>query len=74
MPEDLNIRNNISQLVVKALNRYEKIKDAAAALGISTRNLLRYRNEFDIKRIGAGEYYFQSKPIRIGERQNKKTA
>lgn len=47
MAEDLNIRNNIRILVLKALNKFEH-GQAAAALGTSKRTLSRLKREFSV--------------------------
>jgi transposase-like protein len=72
--EDLNIRNNTRLLVLKALNKYELVRDAAAALGISKRQLSRWIKEFEIKRGGRRDFYFKPKVFRIVKIQQKQTA
>jgi hypothetical protein len=58
--EILNIEHNVKQLVLKALNKFNNMYDAAAALRINTRTLWRYRNRFDIvKDPRTNKYFFK---------------
>lgn len=74
MTEDLNIRNNVRQLVLKALNKFDLVMDAAAALGISKRQLSRWIKDFEIERGGQRDFYFKQKIVRIIRDHQKQTA
>lgn len=48
--EILNLDYHLKKLVVKALQKYWDERSTAAALGVSTRTLFRYKKLFGIKK------------------------
>jgi hypothetical protein len=54
--EILNIDFNVRRMVLKALNRFTIQKDAAKALGISDRTLIKYKEHYNIVRDTSGTY------------------
>ena len=70
MTEILNIDYNTCKLMVKTLNKYRTKTAAAAAMGISERNLYRLKKRYGIKLVGE-EYkaaQFASRAITIIEK------
>ena len=58
--EILNIEYNIRQMLIQALNKYDR-KTAAQKLGICTRTLDRYKNSFNIVKTPSGEFLIKQK-------------
>lgn len=57
MPEEiLNIEYHTKRLFIKALNKYPTMDQAAAALGVSTRQVNRWKIEFGV--IKTQQYIF----------------
>lgn len=71
MSEILNIDYHTCRLMVKALNKHRTRAAAAAAMGISERNLYRLKKRYGIKLIGE-EYQakqFAARTIKIIEKK-----
>ncbi len=56
--EILNIKYHVKRLVLKALNKFQNNEAAADALEITSRTLIAYKHEFNIKKRN-GKYFIQ---------------
>ncbi|HVZ95419.1 MAG TPA: hypothetical protein VG847_00985 [Chitinophagaceae bacterium] len=62
MEESLNIEEKRRNLVLKALNKFAREKEAYKALGISEKTLSRYKKNYGIEKcVVTGEYSFREK-------------
>ena len=57
--EILNIDYHVKNLVLKALNKYPTVEQSAAALGVSLRTLLRYKQTYGIGKNKEGIHYLR---------------
>ena len=55
--EIINIEHHQRRLMMKALNRYKNDEEAAAALGIDKRTLVRWKKDFKVVRKKIYVYY-----------------
>jgi hypothetical protein len=66
MEEILNLDYHYCQIAVKALNRFRNYEEAAAAMGVSSRTLVRWVDKFNI--IKTNDNIYESRPTRNGYR------